>query len=89
MAPLTPTLFPRQGGEAELGPEGALPEFLLYPLSPIGGEGQGEGQLNHFPLLSLAVFPWRPEWQRRFACPGRSGKGGGDEKIDRFLASVA
>ena len=29
------------------GGEGALQEFLLYPLSPNGGEGQGEGELDH------------------------------------------
>ena len=30
---------------------GALTEFHLYPLSPIGGEGEGEGEVNLFSAL--------------------------------------
>jgi hypothetical protein len=40
--PLTLTLSP-------IGGEGVLPGVFIYSLSPNGGEGQGEGELNLLP----------------------------------------
>jgi hypothetical protein len=59
--PLTPALSPRQpGGEGVIRFPcllmGALKEFHHYPLSPNGGEGQGEGELNRFSAPVNDIF---------------------------------
>jgi hypothetical protein len=35
---------------------GALKKFHLYPLSPNGGEGQGDGEVNLFSALFNNFF---------------------------------
>jgi hypothetical protein len=32
-------------------------EILLHPLSPNGGEGYGEGEVNHLPLQLINMSP--------------------------------
>jgi hypothetical protein len=40
---------------------GALKEFHLYPLSPHGGEGSGEGEVNLFSaLFNISLFALSP-----------------------------